>query len=1428
MLNRLHILMLNRLMLNKNSLIILLAAALSCPLAEAGISVTRLSVEGRTDQPLGLDVTAPRLGWQIVADGGEKNVVQTAYHIQVASSRANLEQGKPDLWESEQTSGQSLYIPYRGTALKANQRCYWRVRVKVKAQGEKGKALGGKLKDNQYTAWSPVSEWGVGLLNEGNWRGRWIGLDRANAWDTEDVHSRLSARYFRTGFQTRKPVLRATLHIAGLGLYEASLNGQKVGHDVMTPAPTDYTKSIVYNTYDVTPMLQTDNELLVTVSNGRFYTMQQNKKKHKIANFGYPTLRANLIIEYADGRSETIATDDKRWQMTCDGAIRSANEYDGEIYDANHADLSDSALWQTATRSAIPRGTLIGNVTPAMRVADTLQVKGMIRKGDGSVILDFGQNFAGWVRTRLTGLGLQAGDSLRLRFAEKLTADSTLYVANLRNARSTDYYVADGKEGQRSGQAAFWAPRFATHGGRYVEVSIVGKDGALTDRLKCEAGDFAGEVVTDAMQTLYTFRTPNETLNRLVEAAYWGILDNYKGMPIDCPQRDERMPWLGDRSQGCLGESFVLDNHHLYNKWLRDIEEAQRQDGCIPDVAPAYWNYYSDNVSWPSVFVFGADMLYRQFGDDKAIVSHYPAMRKWLLHFFSGRRDARTGLINADTYGDWCVTPESPELIHSKDPSRVTDGKLIGSCYAYRLLGLMMDFDDILLERIAQSDAPTVTDMERQGLSRHLLQADRQEYDSLRRELKDCINRTFLTVKPGTSPAPEHLLYPDSVFYANNAVTANLLPLAFGIVPEEYEDLVSRQIVSRILLNPAGGHLCCGVIGISWLLRELSERGRTDVAWLLATNRTFPSWGYMLDHGATTIWELWNGDTANPAMNSGNHVMLLGDLLPWCFGHIGGIRAAAPGYRQIRLAPNFELEELSSARVSYLTPYGRVSSDWQKTPDRLTWDIEIPANTTATVVTPNGEKSYGSGKWHIEETLPHKELKASEALQERAGYATASPEGKNAAAVRSGQGEAKSAHWAVTDNEFLYEEADFPSCHAATIAECSNGDLLAAYFGGSYEGCPDMCIWTQRKRLLKRGRHGKPNTYEEGWSEPRLVADGALVPEAGTGWRDWAATDRNASTSRFVPMTDSKADTLRKACYNPALYQVPGGDLLLFYKVGKDVRDWTGYVMRSSDNGYTWTTRRDSLKAASPEVFARLAGSSTQPDSLLGAIKNQPVMLPKGFKCKDGTVLDRARILSPSSKETATGSKRRPGQWRCYIELSVDSGKTWTLGPVVPSRKEIRTIQPALLVHRDGRVQMLCRTASPAKDHGELARVATSFSDDGGLTWSEMQLLDSLPNNNSGIGAATLPDGSFALIYNPFGCVDWRDRNDPNRNKPMRNPLYVATSTDGLHWTPQLVMESSPVSQYSYPSMIVGSDGSLHCIYTWRRQRIKYQRVVAQ
>ncbi|MCR5394626.1 MAG: family 78 glycoside hydrolase catalytic domain [Bacteroidales bacterium] len=1369
-----------------------LSLLLASAIGQAAIQPTRLTVEGRADQPLGLDITTPRLGWQLSTDAGEVNVKQTQYHIQVASSPERLTEGKPDLWDVTVKSATSQYITYAGKPLKHNQRCYWRVQIESSYQtNRKSNKVKTTLSD-----WSEISEWGVGLLSETHWKGYWIGLDRANEWDVETEHSRLSARYYKSSFATTKQVQRATLHIAGLGLYEAYLNGQKVGNDVLTPAPTYYTKSIIYNTYDVTDLVQSEatNDIRVTVSNGRFYTMQQNKKKYKIRNFGYPTLRANLIIEYSDGSTQTIATENKTWQMTCDGPIRSANEYDGEIYDARKADLSADSLWFMAERSNLPNGELLGNVTPAMGIVDSLGVRELTKQADGSVILDFGQNFAGWVRSSLDGMSLREGDTLRLRYAERLDSVGQLYVENLRHSQSTDYYIAAGKD------KGTWAPRFTTHGGRYVEVSVLRNQSSGKTKSLAQLSDdqlrsaFTAQVVSDRMDVLYDFETQNETLNQLVKNSFWGILDNYKGMPIDCPQRDERMPWLGDRAMGCLGESYLLDNHHLYNKWMRDIEESQRQDGCIPDVAPTYWNYYSDNVTWPSVFVFGAQMLYNQFGDDKAIIEHYPAMRKWLLHLYNDKR-TKEGLVKADKYADWCVTPESPELIHSKDPSRVTDGVLIGSCYMYKLLEVMTDFDEILLSRIQHSDLKTQRELARRGISPDLLQADRDEYNDMRRQLREAINREFLHVKRGTSPAPSHPLYPDSIYYANNAVTANLLPLAFGIVPEEHADMVHRQILAKIMLNPADGHLCCGVIGIQWLMRELSKRGRMDIAYLLATNRTFPSWGYMIENGATTIWELWNGDTANPRMNSGNHVMLLGDLLPWCFEHVGGIRPAAPGFKQICLAPNFELEELSWANVSYKTPYGQVVSTWKKTPGHLSWDIVIPANTSAIVITPNGSEEYGSGSWHIEQDLPHKER----------NYGST---------------------WQVRDNEFLYEEADFPSCHSASIVECANGDLLATYFGGSREGSPDVCIWTQRKSLIKRGKKGQPHLYQDGWSAPQLVADGKLQPVAGQGWRQWAASDQNASISKFVPREPGQPDTLRKAAYNPVLFQVPGGDLLLFYKLGKDVRDWTGYLMTSSDNGHTWTTHRDSIQPAQAALFSQIAGTCVERDSLLGAIKNQPIALPAGFRCRNGQVLSRQRILAPTSKETETASKVKAGHWRCYVEISEDDGRTWTLSPVVPQRDEIRPIQPALLVHPDGRIQMVCRSAQPKEEGREdLARITSSFSDDGGLTWSEMQLLD-VPNNNSGIDAVTMADGTFALIYNPFSCVDWRPKTDPARNKPLRNPLYLATSTDGIHWTPALTLESSPISQYSYPSMIVGSDGTLHCIYTWRRQRIKYQRVV--
>lgn len=1439
---------------------------------QAGVKVTNLSVEGRKDQPLGLDVQVPRLGWQLVADADETGVLQTGYHILVASHPDTLALNRGDLWDAEVATDQSLWIDYQGTPLKPNQRAYWKVQVSYttspvavaadnskrdKKRDKKAKATKMMPRLSHSTEWSEVSIWGAGLLNEGNWKGQWIGYDHANTWDVEDVHSRLSARYFRTSWpRTKKEIHQATLHICGLGVYEAYINGRKVGHDMLAPAPTNYDKSIIYNSYDVTDLLLRPEEtgkihidaprlngLGIVVSNGRYYTMQQGKKKYKIRNFGYPKLRANLIIEYTDGTQETISTNEKQWLMTCDGPIRSSNEYDGEIYDARREFCVDLKIegfetihpwagpyiqewkaegWTTPERCEIPDGMLRGNATPNMQVIDTLEAKNSILTRDGRLLIDFGQNFAGNVWVNVEQLKLQESDTLRIRWAEKLvspvgapwtpeqsrlsngpgyclTDTSELYVENLRNAESTDLYISRGKD------HGYWTPIFCYHGGRFVELSVSSANGANNDQLSTFNSILSAKkpplkalVISDPMETLYTFETPNHLLNQIVRNAYWGIRSNYKGMPVDCPQRDERQPWVGDHSMGCWGESYMMDNHALYLKWMQDLEDSQKSDGTLPGVAPAFWNYYNDDISWPSVFVFGADMLYTQFGDAEAIRRHYPAMRRWIMHFWQEHRDPKTGVVKADKYADWCCPPEAPELIHSQDPERVTDGVLIGSCYLYRLMQDMIRFDEILLNIYNNAAAQEQINLSRQGLNPDVLMADKAEYTQIRSALREAINREFLHDltspddpaagrAPNTMTAPgNHILYPDSIFYSNNSVTANLLPLAFGIVPEEHAATIERWIMRKHLIMSGSApelkaldpHFQCGVIGMSWLLRSLADMGRMDLAYALATTPDYPGWGYMALHGATTIWELWNGDTANPRMNSGNHVMLLGDLLPWCIENIGGIRAAEPGFKKIRLAPNFELEELPEANVSYKTPYGVVASHWQICDTLLLWDVTIPCNTTAEVVLPYNAKkqplTLGSGTHHLKIAL-------TPSLPLRNPYMGGAYERQYAdSLVADRQG--------LICDQFIYdmESASHPSCHSASIAELTNGDLLCTFFLGAREGAPDVCIYTSRK----------PKGASE-WEPLQLVANGDLRE----GARPFG-TEIDSTLTQPIVINQN-----RKACYNPVLFQIPDGDLLLFYKIGKNVRDWTGYLMRSKDGGRTWSDPRQRLVPSSAELPA---------DSLLGAIKNQPIYLPAGFRCANGTVLEKARILSPTSKETATGSKEKAGAWRSYIEMSEDDGYTWSLQGPVPFDPDILTIQPALLIHPDGRLQMLCRTHRPKDEQLQLARIATSFSEDGGLTWSPMQLLDDVPNNNSGIGAVTLPDGTFAMVYNAFSAVA--------SQKPLRTPCCIATSRDGIHWQHRLTLESSPISQYSYPSLLLGSDGTLHAIYTWRRKGIKYQR----
>jgi alpha-L-rhamnosidase len=307
-------------------------------------------------------------------------------------------------------------------------------------------------------------------------------------------------------------------------------------------------------------------------------------------------------------------------------------------------------------------------------------------------------------------------------------------------------------------------------------------------------------------------------------------------------------------------------------------------------------------------------MLYRQFGDKQSIVKHYPTMKKW-LKYMKGKYLTKDYIMTKDSYGDWCVPPESPEMIHSKDSMRVTDPKLIATAYYHYLLNVMQRF--------------AVLSNNTNDISWFAAEAAK---------VKAAFNKQFYNK--------------NSAQYSNNTVTANILPLAFGMIPSNDSTKVFQNIVDKILVEN-GGHISTGVIGTQWLMRWLTKYGRADIAYKLASNKTYPSWGYMAENGATTIWELWNGNTANPAMNSQNHVMLLGDLLIWMYENLGGIQSdvTATGYKKIIMKPSF-VKGLDHVNASYQSPYGIIESKWKKEKDELKWDVTIPANTTASIYIP--------------------------------------------------------------------------------------------------------------------------------------------------------------------------------------------------------------------------------------------------------------------------------------------------------------------------------------------------------------------------------------------------------------------------------------------------------------------------------------------
>jgi len=832
--------------------------------------------------PQGIDVPQPRLSWKITSD--ERAVVQTGYHILVASSMENLHSNIGDLWDSgNTTSWNSISVYYGGRGLSSGAQAYW----KVKIYSNKGES-----------AWSAPASWSTGLLHYKDWAGRWIGFDDYQQTD-DKASGQLSARYFRKEFALSKPVKKATAYIMGLGLYELYVNGEKVGDQVLAPSPTDYTKNIKYNVLDVTPLVKQGTHAIgVILGNGRFYAMRQ-AKPYKVKSFGFPKLQMQVKVTYTDGTTELIKTDDS-WKGTTDGPITANNEYDGETYDARK-DMPgwatvgfDDQGWLKAAYVQEPGGNYESQLNAGMKVMQDILPVSLTKKTDGRYIVDFGQNFSGWVKMRVHG---KQGTHVKLRFAESLTADGELFTTNLRDAKATDLYIL------RGGEQEQWEPRFTYHGFRYVEVD--GYPGNL------QSDDIVGRFVYDEMANIGKFHSSNALLNQIHQNAWWVLASNYKGIPVDCPQRNERQPWLGDRPTSAYGESFLFDNAALYGKWLEDIRLSQKEDGAIPDVAPAFWRYYSDNISWPGTYLFIADMLYRQTGDIRVLEKHYPSMKKW-MEYMRLRYTDKDGIITKDSYGDWCFPPASIEEGRGKIADKKYPSELISSAFYYHLLQTMQRFS-------------VLTDNAK----------DSVRYADQALQLKKDFNKRF---------------YNPQGYYGKNSLTDNLLAMYFNLVEQDNRQQLAARIV-EIIEKENQGHLSTGVIGTQFIMRTLSEMGRADLAYNMATKSTYPSWGYMIENGATTIWELWNGNTAHPKMNSQNHVMMLGDLLVWYYENLAGIKTGNNAFETISMNPSF-VSGLTHVEASYQSLRGEIGSQWTVDKREILWKIRIPANSKARVFIP--------------------------------------------------------------------------------------------------------------------------------------------------------------------------------------------------------------------------------------------------------------------------------------------------------------------------------------------------------------------------------------------------------------------------------------------------------------------------------------------
>jgi alpha-L-rhamnosidase len=692
-------------------------------------------------------------------------------------------------------------------------------------------------------------------------------------------------------FNVAKAVRSARVYSTALGTYQLYLNGARVGDDILAPGWTDYRKRVVYQVYDVTRQLRPGANSVEAILGGGWYGDGLGWLQNRY-NFGPPPVRmmGQLEIEYTDGTRETIGTD-QSWKATS-SAILKSDIYNGETYDARLEKAQDGAPGSTGTDWGrvvgvlAPQAAIVAQDFQPIRKQETLAPKSVTSPAPGVYVFDLGQNMVGWARLRVSG---NKGTKVQLRFAEVLKPDGDVYTENLRTAEATDTYIL------RGGGEETFEPHFTFHGFRYIQ--LTGYPGTPAKN--------AVEGIAFYTSAPFTmkFHSANPTLNQLASNILWGQRGNFLSVPTDCPQRDERLGWMGDAEVFWRTASFNANLDAFSRKFTQDIRDAQSAAGAYADVSPRVGPTGESAPGWGDAGVIIPWTTYAQFGDKTVVEENWKAMDKWMAHLADANPNYLWLKARGNDYGDWVAIGSQT----SKD--------MIATAY--------WAYDATLMKQMAVAVGKN---------------EDADKYGQLFEKVRGAFQQAY-TKEDGT--------------VGTGSQTSYALALHMNLLDEKQRAAAAQKLVDDIAAH--GYHLTTGFLGTPYLLLELTRSGHSDVAYKLLLQETYPSWFYMIDHGATTMWERWNGDQKmdDPSMNSFNHYAY-GAVAEWLYRYAAGIDEAAdgPGFRHIVLHPQFS-RDLGEVDATYESQRGPIESHWEEGGGgSVTWNLVIPANTTASLYFP--------------------------------------------------------------------------------------------------------------------------------------------------------------------------------------------------------------------------------------------------------------------------------------------------------------------------------------------------------------------------------------------------------------------------------------------------------------------------------------------